>query len=289
MFLRKFKNPIVYFQIEAFFLIYFFSVFFCISIAVLTIIRTTKWQTAHINKASNISKIINCNYDIMVKPRYDVILIFPKTYLIFSYLEVILSILTYKITFASLRYLYSHKTQTCLWWCWLISNFSVVMVTDLIKCNYGLPKANRSHSPISPKANRSHSRIFPKANRSHSRISPKANRSYSRIFPKASRSHSGIFPKANRSHSRIFPKANRSHSHIFPKASRSHSRIFPKANSSHSRIFPKASRSYSHIFPKANRSYSRIFSVGIDFLFSNVLKDIFVLGTSSSPSFKCIV
>ena len=159
----------------------------CFSIAVLTIIRTTKWQTTHINKASN--KIINYNYDIMVKPRYDAILIFPKNYLIFSYLEVTLSILTYKITFASLRYLYSHKTQTCLWWCWLISNFSVVMVTDLIKCNYGLPKANRSHSRIFPKASRSHSRIFPKANRSHSRIFPKANRSYSRIFLKANRSH----------------------------------------------------------------------------------------------------
>ena len=203
----------------------------------------------------------------MVKPRYDAILIFPKNYLIFSYLEVTLSILTYKITFASLRYLYSHKTQICLWWCWLISNFSVVMVTDLIKCNYGLPKANRSHSRIFPKASRSHSRIFPKANRSHSRI----------------------FPKANRSYSRIFLKANRSHSRISPKANRSHSRIFPKANTPYSRIFPKANRSYSHIFPRANRSYSRIFSVGIDFLFSNVLKDIFVLGTSSSPSFKCIV
>ena len=225
----------------------------------------------------------------MVKPRYDAILIFPKNYLIFSYLEVTLSILTYKITFASLRYLYSHKTQTCLWWCWLISNFSVVMVTDLIKCNYGLPKAKRSHSRIFPKANRSHSRIFPKANRSYSCIFPKANRSHSRISPKANRSHSRIFPKANRSHSRISPKANRSHSRIFPKANRSYSRIFPKANTPYSRIFPKANRSYSHIFPRANRSYSPIFSVGIDFLFSNVLKDIFVLGTSSSPSFKCIV
>ena len=40
---------------------------------------------------------------------------------------------------------------------------------------------------------------------------------------------------------------------------------------------------------QTNRSYMPTFSVGLDLLFSNVLKEIFELGTSSSPSFKRIV
>ena len=40
---------------------------------------------------------------------------------------------------------------------------------------------------------------------------------------------------------------------------------------------------------KTNRSYTCFFSAGLDLLFLNVLKEIFVFGTSSSPSFKSIV
>ena len=77
-----------------FFSLFFSLCFFCVhyfSFAILTIIRTTNWQRAHINKASNINKIINCNYEIMAKSRYDAILNFPKNYLISSYLGVTLS------------------------------------------------------------------------------------------------------------------------------------------------------------------------------------------------------
>ena len=41
--------------------------------------------------------------------------------------------------------------------------------------------------------------------------------------------------------------------------------------------------------PKTNRSYMHIFSIGLDLLLSNSLKNIFVLRTSSEPSFKAIV
>ena len=40
---------------------------------------------------------------------------------------------------------------------------------------------------------------------------------------------------------------------------------------------------------KTNKSYMRIFSVGLDLACSNVLKEIFVLGTSISTNFECIV
>ena len=57
------------FQIKILFIV-FSLCYFCVyrlSFALLTIIRTTKWQGKYINKASNINKIINYNYDIMAK------------------------------------------------------------------------------------------------------------------------------------------------------------------------------------------------------------------------------
>ena len=105
-----------------FFSLFFSLCFFCVhyfSFAILTIIRTTNWQRAHINKASNINKIINCNYEIMAKSRYDAILNFPKNYLISSYLGVTLSSCNIQDNFASFKYLNARKTQTSLRWCWL--------------------------------------------------------------------------------------------------------------------------------------------------------------------------
>ena len=93
MFLQKFRKPISCFQIKDFFIVCC-SVFLLWSLflfARLTIIRTTKWQRTHINKGSNINEVINYNYEIMAKSRYDGISNFPKKYLIFSYLGVTLS------------------------------------------------------------------------------------------------------------------------------------------------------------------------------------------------------
>ena len=45
----------------------------------------------NINKALNINKIVNYNYDIMAKSRYGVRLNFLKNYVIWSYLGVTLS------------------------------------------------------------------------------------------------------------------------------------------------------------------------------------------------------
>ena len=90
MVLRKFKEPILCFQIEVFFLILLSLRFFCVHcfpFALLIIIRTTKRLRTHINKASNISKIIYDNCGIMVKSRYDTILNFPKNCLIWGYLQ----------------------------------------------------------------------------------------------------------------------------------------------------------------------------------------------------------
>ena len=81
-----------------------------------TIIITTKWQITNINKALNINKIVNYNYDIMAKSRYGVRLNFLKNYVIWSYLGVTLLVI-YKITFESLSNFYSHKTQTSLCCC----------------------------------------------------------------------------------------------------------------------------------------------------------------------------
>ena len=58
IFLRNFKKPISCFEFFAFFFsLCFFSVYY-FSFALLTIISTTKWQSAHIKKTSNINKLI---------------------------------------------------------------------------------------------------------------------------------------------------------------------------------------------------------------------------------------
>ena len=66
--------------------------FFCVhyfSSTLLVMIRTTKRQRT--NKASNINKIIYCNYNIMTKSISDATLNFPKNYWICSYVGVIYS------------------------------------------------------------------------------------------------------------------------------------------------------------------------------------------------------
>ena len=111
LFLNKFKKPILCFQAEFFFLVFFSVCFLCVhffTFTLLFIIRATKEQSTHINKASNINKIIYYNYGIISESRHEAIL------------ESLFPLLTYKIIFASLRYLYSHKTQNFLWWCWMI-------------------------------------------------------------------------------------------------------------------------------------------------------------------------
>ena len=93
-FLWKFKKPISCFKLK-FFSLVFSLCFFCLhyfSFALLTITRTTTWQRTHINKGSNINKIINYSYEILAKSRYDAISSFPKNDLISRYLGVTLSI-----------------------------------------------------------------------------------------------------------------------------------------------------------------------------------------------------
>ena len=101
----------------------FFFLFFCtyfFSFVILTFIRTRKRQRTHFNNAWNVNKIIT-----MISWRIRDIMtywIFPKLYnlelsRIYSFHFVFQ---TCKITFVSLRYLYSHKTQFSLWRCWLI-------------------------------------------------------------------------------------------------------------------------------------------------------------------------
>ena len=136
MFQRKFEKPISIVQIKVFCIVVFLC-FFCAhycSFALLAIIKTAKWQRTHINKASNINKMINYNYEIMAKKsRYNAILNFLKNYnfeLSRSH-----SFQLYKITFASLKYLYPHKIQTFLWWSWLIwlsATFKCEKLTGLI-------------------------------------------------------------------------------------------------------------------------------------------------------------
>ena len=61
MFLRKFKKPISCFHNEVFSFLSFSPCFlsaYYFSFALLTIIRATKWQSKHINKTSNINKVI---------------------------------------------------------------------------------------------------------------------------------------------------------------------------------------------------------------------------------------
>ena len=109
----------------------FFSVFFfCVlyfSFALLTNIRTTRWQKTHIDMASIINKIIIYNYEIMVKIKIWRHIEFSEKLFNFELsgshsfqLEHKRSLLLHLSTFASLKCVYAHKTQSSLWWCWLI-------------------------------------------------------------------------------------------------------------------------------------------------------------------------
>ena len=113
MFLRKFKKPILPFQITGFILVFFCLCFSCVhyfSFALLTIIRTTKRQRTRINKVSKINKIICYSYDIMTKTRYDAILNLPKNHLVWSYLGVTLLTCNIQDSFCfTYKYLYFRK------------------------------------------------------------------------------------------------------------------------------------------------------------------------------------
>ena len=131
-----------------FFSLLFSVYFFCVhyfSLALLTIIRTTKRQRTHLNKDSNINKII---YFVIMKSwqkwRYDAILNFPKNCIISSYLGVTVSSCNIKDNFC---FTYAHKTQTSLWWCWLIwlsGTFRSEKLTGLVKRLFSVGKETLS-------------------------------------------------------------------------------------------------------------------------------------------------
>ena len=116
IFQRKIKKPISMFEVFSlvFFSILLCSFFFFFSFV---IVKAAEYTLQY---ASNENKIITMtswrNRDIMLY------WIFPKLYTlelsrIYSFHFVFQ---TCKITFGSLGYLYSHKTQFSPWWCWLI-------------------------------------------------------------------------------------------------------------------------------------------------------------------------
>ena len=110
----------------SFFSLCFFSVYY-FSFALLTIIRTTKWQSTHIKKTSNINELITIlSWRNQGKIPYR---IFQKI----TKFEVIWSLFP-QDNFCFISVLLSSQNL----------NFSVVMLTDLIKYNYRLPKTNRS-------------------------------------------------------------------------------------------------------------------------------------------------
>ena len=100
----------------------FFSVF---------IIRTTKWQSAHVSKTSIVNELITTsswrNQDKMPYWIFRKIIWFGVIWSLFP---------QDNFCFISIP-LFSQNL-----------NFSVVMLTDLIKCNYRLPKTNRSYMRI---------------------------------------------------------------------------------------------------------------------------------------------
>ena len=100
----------------------FFSVF---------IIRTTKWQSAHVSKTSIVNELITIsswrNQDKMPYWIFRKIIWFGVIWSLFP---------QDNFCFISIP-LFSQNL-----------NFSVVMLTDLIKCNYRLPKTNRSYMRI---------------------------------------------------------------------------------------------------------------------------------------------
>ena len=117
-----------------FFPFFFFSVFFSVyyfSFALLAIIRTTKWQRKYINKTPNINELITIsswrNQDKMPYWIFRKIIWFGVIWSLFP---------QDNFCFISIP-LFSQNL-----------NFSVVMLTDLIKCDYRLPKTNRSYMRI---------------------------------------------------------------------------------------------------------------------------------------------
>ena len=114
----------------SFFSLCIFSVYY-FSFTLLTIIRTTKWQSTHIKKTSNINELITIlSWRNQGKIPYW---IFQKI----TKFEVIWSLFPQdNFCFISVL-LFSQNL-----------NLSVVMLTDLLKCNYWLPKTNRSYMRI---------------------------------------------------------------------------------------------------------------------------------------------
>ena len=93
---------------------------------------------AHIDKVSNINEIMNYNYGIMGKSRYDVILNIPKKKLIWNYLGITLSSCNIQHKFC--------VTKVSLFF--QNSNFSVVILTHLLKWKYRIWKTERSYLGI---------------------------------------------------------------------------------------------------------------------------------------------
>ena len=124
MFIENSRKICRFFKLK-FFSCYFSLCFFCVhylSFTLLTIIITTKGQRTHVNKVSNINKIINItswrNQD---KTPYWIFRKLYKSFMLFGVIsQSLFPLVTYKITFASFRYLHSHKAQTSLWCCWVI-------------------------------------------------------------------------------------------------------------------------------------------------------------------------
>ena len=126
--LRKFKKPILCFEIEIssfcslFFLCFFHVHYFLFTL--LTIIGATKQKSAHINNVPDINKIITIT--LWQKQDMTTYSNFRKIIELGVIQESRVPLITYKIHLALFRYLYSHKN----------SNFYEVMLTDLIGCNY---------------------------------------------------------------------------------------------------------------------------------------------------------
>ena len=126
--LRKFKKPILCSEIEIsnffslFFLCFFHVHYFLFTL--LTIIGATKQKSAHINNVPDINKIITIT--LWQKQDMTTYSNFRKIIELGVIQKSRVQLITYKIHLALFRYLYSHKN----------SNFSEVMLTDLIGCNY---------------------------------------------------------------------------------------------------------------------------------------------------------
>ena len=121
---RKFKKNMSCFQIEVFFVL-FFSVFLLCSLFIIHTFdyhynnkgaEDTCQQGVKINKTINITSWRNQD-----KTPYWIFRKLFKSFKLFGVIsQSLFPLVTYKITFASFRYLHSHKAQTSLWCCWVI-------------------------------------------------------------------------------------------------------------------------------------------------------------------------